>query len=151
VARSAIDIDASPREVWAVLADPFTYADWVPGSHQVRGADAGWPERDTALHHTLGMPPLALSDRTEVLESEPPQRLRLLARARPLPSALVTLELRPLGEQTRIAMVEDLANPLLNVLLGPVGHAAMKVRVREALRRLKRLAERRAGSGLDYA
>jgi uncharacterized protein YndB with AHSA1/START domain len=151
VARPAIDVHASPGDVWAVLADPFAYADWVPGSHQVRAADAAWPGPDTALHHTVGRPPLAISDRTEVLETEPPQRLQLLARARPLPSALVTLDLQPVGGETRVTMVEDLANPLLNLLLGPLGHAAMKVRVRESLRRLKRLAERGAGSSFDHA
>jgi hypothetical protein len=38
-------------------------------------------------------------------------------------------------------MIEEPFNPVLSVMLGPVGHWLMKLRNVEALRRLKRLAE----------
>jgi hypothetical protein len=38
-------------------------------------------------------------------------------------------------------MVEDFANRPLNAIAGPLGHAAIWLRNREALRRLKGLAE----------
>jgi hypothetical protein len=38
-------------------------------------------------------------------------------------------------------MIEDPANWLLNLLAGPAGHIAIRLRNRESLRRLKALAE----------
>ena len=38
-------------------------------------------------------------------------------------------------------MIEDFDNGLVNLLARPLGHVAMRLRNRETLRRLKRLAE----------
>lgn len=38
-------------------------------------------------------------------------------------------------------MVEDLAQPLLNLIARPLGHALLRLRNRETLRRLKSYAE----------
>jgi hypothetical protein len=78
-----------------------------------------------------------------VERSRAPVMLELQARARPLPSARVRLHLRPEGEGTRVVMIEDPANRLLNVLAGPLGHAMIRLRNVESLRRLKALAEGR--------
>ena len=75
------------------------------------------------------------------LEARPPVMLKLLARARPLPSASITINLQPEGSGTRLTMTEAPANSLLSLFAGPVGHALIALRNRESLRRLKEIAE----------
>jgi hypothetical protein len=87
------------------------------------------------------MPVLRIKDETVVIAASAPHWLELRARARPFPSARIKFELRPEGEGTRVTMVENVDNALLNVLAGPMTHFAMRLRNQEALRRLKALAE----------
>jgi uncharacterized protein YndB with AHSA1/START domain len=147
MARDHMFIDAPRERVFAILSDASTYAEWVVGSRAIRRADGSWPARGTRFAHTVGLPPLTIDDETEVIDADPPARLELHAKARPLPTAHVRLMLEPEGSGTRVTMVEDLANPLLNLLGGPVVHAAMRARNRISLRRLKRLAERGRDGG----
>lgn len=127
--------------VFDVLGDPRSYADWVVGSSEVRAADREWPAEGSALHHSVGAWPLVLKDKTTVVRARAPVMLELRARARPLPSMCVTLRLQPDGKGTRLTMVEDPANALLNLLAGPFGHLAVRIRNRESLRRLRALTE----------
>jgi uncharacterized protein YndB with AHSA1/START domain len=141
MAQNQVFISLPPDEVFDLLSDARAYAKWVVGSHEVRAADERWPAPGSAFDHTIGKPPLRIKDRTEVVQALAPTRLRLLAKARPLPSAEVTLDLQPEHGGTRVTMVEEIANPLLNRLAGPLTHTAIRLRNRESLRRLKALAE----------
>lgn len=141
MARNEVFISAPPRAVFAVLADAERYGDWVLGTDEVRAADESWPAPGSAFAHAVGKAPLRLRDRTSVLDAEPPVMLRLLARARPLPSATVTFELQPESTGTRLTMTEAPSARLLSVLAGPLGHALLGLRNRESLRRLKRIVE----------
>lgn len=142
MARNEIVIDAQPRRVFDVLADPSAYGDWVVGSRAIHGADPDWPAPGSSFAHSVGTGALHLHDHTSVIDAEPPVMLELRARARPLPSATVTLWLQPEGEGTRLTMIENPARPLLSLMLGPLGHAALALRNRESLRRLRALCER---------
>jgi uncharacterized protein YndB with AHSA1/START domain len=141
MARNEVFISAPPRAVFDVLADPVTYSDWVVGSAEIRDRDEEWPEPGSAFAHTVGKGPLRIKDETRVIDAEPPVMLKLRARARPLPSASITFHLQPEGDGTRLTMIEQPANPLLSLFAGPLGHAAIAVRNRETLRRLKEIAE----------
>jgi uncharacterized protein YndB with AHSA1/START domain len=141
MARETMFINAPPEAVFEVLADPRTFADWVVGSHRIRAADDSWPAAGAGFDHHLGVPPLLIADETVVLASDPPHCLELHAKARPLPTARVRLELASEDGGTRVTMIENFANPWLNVLAGPFGHGLMRVRNRECLRRLRKLAE----------
>ena len=143
MARNQTYIEAPPHEVFDLLADPRSYSYWVVGSRKIRAADPHWPEPGTRFDHQVGLPPLVLADHTQVVKSVPPVRLELRARARPLPSAHITMHLQPERDGTRVTMIEDMANPALNVLAGPLGHATIHLRNRESLRRLRALAEGR--------
>ena len=141
MARNEAFIAASLKDVFALLASPATYADWVVGSRDIVSADEGWPAAGSEFEHVVGVPPLVIQDRTMVVAASPPRRLELHARARPLPSARITFDLWPEGNGTRVTMIEDFDNGLVNLLARPLGHVAMRLRNRETLRRLKRLAE----------
>ncbi len=141
MARNEIFISAPVADVFELLADPRTYATWVVGSREIRAADRHWPAPGARLEHTIGIPPVLIADDTMVVHARPPVRLQLRARARPLPSARITLDLQPEGDGTRVTMIEDLESVILNLAAGPLGHIAIRLRNQEALRRLKSLAE----------
>jgi uncharacterized protein YndB with AHSA1/START domain len=149
VAVNHTQIDAPPERVFAVLADWRSYADWVVGSRRMRGADPGFPAAGTRLHHQVGIGPLHLNDHTTVLEVEPPRKLVLKAKARPLGTAIVDLTLEPNDGGTRVAMREDPGDPLTAFVFNPLTHLLVRGRNEEGLRRLKELAERRPDIGRD--
>lgn len=141
MARNSVSIASPPETVFELLADPRTYGKWVVGSREIQAADGDWPAPGSGFDHAVGFPPLDINDETVVLGASEPSRLVLKAKARPLPSAHIRIELQPDGNGTRLTMVENFNNGLLNLLAGPVTHLAIRVRNREALRRLKALAE----------
>ena len=133
----------SPAAVWDALADARTYGDWVVGSKRIRAADAAWPAPGSRFHHTVGVGPLSVDDHTECLEADPPSLLRLRAKARPLGTAQVTLELTPSDGGTFVRMTEN-PDGLSSLLgLSPLVHLLTMVRNAESLRRLETIAERR--------
>lgn len=136
-------IDTDPATVWAILADGWTYSNWVVGATHMRAVDARWPQVDSVLHHQQGSWPLTLDDEAVVAESEPSRRLVLTARGRPLGQARIEMTLHPVGSGTRVVMTETpISGPgkwLHNRLL----EALLVRRNREALARLAAMAERR--------
>jgi uncharacterized protein YndB with AHSA1/START domain len=143
MSRNEIDVGAPPERVWQVLSDPRCYPQWVVGAKHVRGADDRFPAPGTRFHHAVGWGPLHVKDHTQVLESAAPHRLVLRARARPLGTARVTLEVEGGGDgRSRVRMVEDAGDPLTRLLFNPLTHLLVRGRNTESLRRLKQLAER---------
>lgn len=141
MARNEIFISAAPRAVFALLADPRTYGEWVVGSRKIHAADESWPEPGAAFQHSVGRAPFVISDHTIVTAALAPVMLTLRAKARPLPDADVRLLLQPEGKGTRITMLESPSRRLLSWLSGPIGHLLLRMRNRESLLRLKEIAE----------
>jgi uncharacterized protein YndB with AHSA1/START domain len=131
-------IPAAPEAVWEVLADPASYGHWVVGSKHIRDADAGFPAPGTKFHHAVGVGPLTVRDHTEILEADSPRLLRMRAKARPVGTATVTLELTAHGGETWVRMTENLDGPF--AILNPLAHVFIKLRNAESLRRLEELA-----------
>jgi len=144
VALNTITVDASPERVWEVLSDPSCYPRWVVGAKEYRGADAGFPAVGTKFHHSVGFGPVTLEDHTEVLDVNPPWRIVLKAKARPLGTARVVLLVQPFGERkTYLSMIEDSGDPLTRFVFNPLTHLLVWGRNVESLRRLKSIIERR--------
>ena len=131
-----------PEAVWSVLADPPAYGYWVVGSKYIRDADAAFPAVGTKLHHTIGVGPLTLKDHTEVLEAEPPRRLKLRAKGRPLGTASVELELEPGDGGTHVTIIEDPDQMWTPLKYNPLLQLAARMRNAESLMRLEELALR---------
>ena len=131
-----------PETVWSVLADPPAYGYWVVGSKHIRDADDAFPAVGTKLHHTIGVGPLTLDDHTEVLEAEPPRRLKLRAKGRPLGTASVELELEPRDGGTEVTIVEDPDQIWTPLKYNPLLQLFTRVRNAESLMRLEELALR---------
>lgn len=146
MARNEAFVEVPPSAVWAVLADPECYGDWVVGSKRIRGWDPEWPAPGTKFHHEVGAGPFTVQDHTESLEAIPDRRLKLRARARPFGTAFVTVELHARDGGTDVVLVEDPADPLTRIVSLPWWWAAVRARNAESIRRLCDLARERSGS-----
>jgi uncharacterized protein YndB with AHSA1/START domain len=134
-------IAAPPERVFEVLADPKTYADWVVGSSEIRDADPSWPAVGSRFHHSVGVWPFRVKDSTEVIAVDPPVRLELHARARPLGTACVELVLEPDRLGTHVTMYETAGDTLSRLAINPLTEWLVHLRNVESLRRLRRIAE----------
>jgi uncharacterized protein YndB with AHSA1/START domain len=137
VIKSPVDV------VWAVLADAYSYADWVVGAKEIRAVEGRWPDRGSLFHHTVGVGPLNLEDNTKVLEVEPTRHLVLEGRARPLGRARIEFTLSRVGAGTTVALDEEAVSPTVARLLNPVLGPLVRARNNKTLERLARLAEAR--------
>ncbi|HUQ62214.1 MAG TPA: SRPBCC family protein [Acidimicrobiales bacterium] len=146
MSHNSITIQAPPETVWGILADPPSYEIWVVGNKSIRGYDKEWPAPGSEFHHTVGVGLLATKDKTVSIETEPPHHLVMLVRALPFVRAIVTLTLEPDGAGTRVTMEEHPKGNPWEALWNPALDALTKLRNMESLRRLKRLAEVRAGA-----
>ncbi len=129
--------------MFAVLADPRSYAYWVVGSNRIRGADPDWPAVGSTFDHAVGLGPFRVKDHTVVEAVDPPRMLRLMAKARPLGTARVTLELRRQGRGTVVTMTENPGDLATALVFNPVTRLVVRGRNDWSLERLKDLAEGR--------
>jgi uncharacterized protein YndB with AHSA1/START domain len=145
MSRNSATIPAPIKRVFAVLADPRSYAEWVVGAHSIRDADGTWPAVGAKLHHRIGAGPFKLNDNTEVVAVTKPTRLVLHARARPFGTARVELDLLDLGPAgTQVTMVEEPDDRVSRLLHNPLTDAILHRRNTAALARLGKLAGARS-------
>jgi uncharacterized protein YndB with AHSA1/START domain len=140
MARTEQLMAASPEQVFGVLTDPRSYGHWVVGSDTIRDADETWPAVGSRFHHRVGWGPLKINDHTEVLVIDPPRRLDLKAKVRPLGTATVSLRLERRGGGTLVTMIEDAGDPVTRLVFNPLTHLLVRGRNVESLRRLEALA-----------
>jgi uncharacterized protein YndB with AHSA1/START domain len=138
------DIAATRQRVWDVLADGWTYSQWVVGNSRMRAVDADWPSTGATIEHSLGVWPLLLDDLTVVEECVPLERLVLLAKGRPLGKARITLRLFDIDAGCRVEMAEVPVGAPLGWVPQRLALAAVIPRNRECTRRLAALAEHRS-------
>ena len=146
MAVNHVRIDAPPDAVFAVLADADAYAEWVVGAKEIRSSDPEWPNVGARFHHSIGAGDATIDDSSVVLACEPNRRLELEVRFRPAGVAHVDLELDPQGASTIVTMREVATRGPARKAWGAVLNAATYVRNAWALRRLRRLVERRAAN-----
>ncbi len=136
-------VEAPAEAVFAVLADPAAYGAFVVGSKHIRRFEPTWPELHSCFHHTLGVGPFILRDKTCVEDVEQGRRLVLLAHMRPFAVNRVAFTLRAAEEGTEVEVEEYAVEGPVAAVWNPAFEAAMGLRNQEMLRRLKRIAERR--------
>ncbi|OBB01698.1 polyketide cyclase [Mycobacteriaceae bacterium 1482268.1] len=142
------DIPASRRQVWDVIADGWTYSQWVVGNSRMRAVDPNWPEVGTTIRHSIGVWPLLINDETVVEECVPLEKLVLHAKGR-LGGARVVLRLSDIPDGCRVTMEEYPVSGLLSFVPDKVGDLAAWPRNRETLWRLGTIAERRKPSEVN--
>ena len=135
-------IHGSPEAVFDVLANGWTYSQWVVGASRIREVSEDWPAEGTEIHHSVGAWPLLIDDTTTVRRSERPTLLELTVRAWPSGEGVVRITCRPEGADTEVTMEEDAASGPALLVPRPVRSLALDRRNRETLARLAILVER---------
>lgn len=135
-------IEATPEQVFAVLADGWLYPGWVVGASRMRSVDAAWPAEGSQLHHSFGVWPALIDDVTTMVEYQPGHRAVLEAEGWPLGAARVVLTVEPDGPTgCQVTIVEDASRGPAKVLPTPIRQPLIRKRNTETLRRLAFLAE----------
>ncbi len=143
----ARDTSASRKAVWDVIANGWTYTQWVVGNSRMRAVDPRWPEPGSTIHHSIGIWPAVVNDSTVVESWSPERELVLLANSRPFGKARITLRLHDLdGGGCRIEMAEVPVSAPLKWLPRKVALAAVYPRNKETTWRLAAMAERRTSA-----
>lgn len=136
------DTAATREQVWNVIADGWTYSQWVVGNSRMRAVDPEWPKVGSSIRHSIGIWPLLLDDLTVVEDCEPRERIVLMAKGRPLGKARITLRLFDIARGCRIEMVEVPVGGPMGWVPNRLALAAAFPRNRECTWRLAALAER---------
>lgn len=142
-------IEASPSVVYELLADGWTYSQWVVGTSHVRAVDAGWPQPGSRLHHAAGPWPLVVRDHTEIREVEPNRRMLMTAKGWPFGEAEVEILLVAQDSGTDLTLREHGTGGAGRLLRNPIGNALIYRRNVESVARLSALAERRTHPSED--
>src|SRR3954464_600686 len=127
---------ATRQQVWNVIADGWTYSQWVVGNTRMRAVDPNWPAPGSRIHHTIGIWPVVLNDETEVESCTPQEELVLLAKGRPFGAARITLRLFDTQNGSRVEMAEVPVGGPLNWIPRRLALAAAYPRNRECTRRM---------------
>ncbi|QLL05560.1 SRPBCC family protein [Mycobacterium vicinigordonae] len=135
------DVSSSRQEVWDVMANGWTYAQWVVGNSRTRAVDADWPEPGAEIRHSVGVWPLVINDKTVVESCRPGEELVLRAHLGRLGSARITLRLYKTPDGCRIDMIEVPVSGPMSLLPDTLALAAVYPRNRECLWRLEALAK----------
>jgi hypothetical protein len=143
------DVHASRQQVWDVMADGWTYSQWVVGNSRMRAVHPNWPAPGSTIRHSIGVWPAVIDDETVAEECVPLEELVLLAKTGPAGAARVTLRLKDIPNGCRVEMDEVVVRGPMSVLPQPVQAIAFWPRNHESLWRLGALAERLKPSDLD--
>lgn len=140
------DVAVGPADVFAVLADGWTYPAWVVGNSRIWHVDREWPAQGSQLHHSTGAWPFQVQDVTRVRAVEPGRMLELDARVWLLGAVIVRFRLEPLSDGgTRIGMAEQAVSGWAGRVPAGVQALAWRPRNVETLSRLADLVVGRAG------
>jgi uncharacterized protein YndB with AHSA1/START domain len=136
-------IEASPERVWAVVADGWTYSDWVVGTAHIRNVDDSWPAPGAHLYHKAGPWPVSLRDKTVVVRSDPPRELVMRPHLWPLGEAEVIMTLTEVSPgHTKVTIHEDFTAGPARWLRTKLNDLILHRRNVESLRRLSDVATR---------
>ena len=143
------DINAPRSRVWEILADGWTYSQWVVGNSRMRAVDAHWPAAGTRILHSIGVWPAVIDDETVVLSCTPQEELVLLARLGPAGAARITLRLADIENGSRVEMAEVAVEGPMRLVPDRVQLTSFWPRNRECIWRLANLAENREPAEFD--
>jgi hypothetical protein len=136
------EVHASRKQVWDVMANGWTYTQWVVGNSRTRAVDPNWPQPGSSIRHSVGVWPFVINDKTVVESCTPGEELVLCAHVGVLGAARITLRLTDIGDGCRVDMIEVPAAGPMNLIPDRLVLAAVYPRNRECLLRLAALAER---------
>jgi uncharacterized protein YndB with AHSA1/START domain len=140
----AIDVAASPEEVFDVLDDAGAYPRWVVGTRRIRRVDDAWPAVGSRFFHAVGVAPAEIHDWSRVCVRDRPRRLVLEVRFWPTGTACVTIAVEPTPTGARVTLGETPTAGPAALVPAAVAGPVLWCRNRLSLHRLRRVLERRA-------
>ncbi|NKY87387.1 SRPBCC family protein [Nocardia veterana] len=142
-----MEVPGTVEEVFAVLADGWSYGHWVVGSTHIRDVDADWPQVGSRIHHSVGAWPVTVQQATTVRAVDPPHSIELDAQLWPLGVAWIRMAMNPIdADTTEVTMSEKLIRGPGRLVPGPVQSLALVPRNKESLNRLCELVAAHYGS-----
>jgi uncharacterized protein YndB with AHSA1/START domain len=141
MSRNARVLRCTPERVFEVLADGWLYPSWVVGASRMRRVDAAWPAERSELHHSFGVWPVLIDDRTIAEELDPPRRMVMRARGWPMGEARVTLAVTSRGGDCVVRLEEVPVRGPGRWVPRPLMDLMLHWRNEETLHRLAYLAE----------
>jgi len=119
-----------PKKVFEHITNPWEYPKWLLGASTMRDVDDDFPAVGSNFHHRVGVGPLKINDRSQVLEVEQDRKLVLLVKARPVFQGKVTFTIEPQSDGGSLLTIEEVpAFPgaeLARPIVDPPTHARNK-------------------------
>lgn len=141
MSRNVRVLKCSADDVFRVLGDGWLYPSWVVGASRMREVDERWPQAGAELHHSFGVWPALINDKTVVEEFVPSQKMVMRARGWPIGEARVTIDVKPRGDQCVVRIQEEAVAGPGRFVPAPVMDVLLHWRNDETLHRLAYLAE----------
>ena len=141
----AVEIDATPADVWAVVEPIERHVDWMADAEAIRFTGEQTRGTGTTFECDTKVGPITLTDVMEITEWEVERRMGVRHTGVVTGSGVFRLEPIDLGRRTRFVWTEELTFPwYLGGRLGEAigGPLVMKQIWKRNLRRLKALVER---------
>ncbi|MDW4901625.1 SRPBCC family protein [Streptomyces californicus] len=134
-------IERPVEDVWAVLADPVRYGDWVVGTAESRPHEGVWPQVDASITYTVRLGRWSAQGRTVVRRCTAPHVLELEAESGRLGTARIALTVRHWGRNTLVTIDEHPLRGPAAKLHNTVLDALVQLRHRSMLARLAKAVE----------
>lgn len=141
MSRNTRMLRCTPEDVFRVLADGWLYPCWVVGASRMREVDDTWPAQGSQLHHSFGVWPALIDDRTVVEASAPPRHMVMRARGWPIGEARVTIDVKERGDGCVVRIQEEAVAGPGRFVPAPIMDVLLHWRNTETLHRLAYLAE----------
>jgi hypothetical protein len=149
MSRNVRVLHCTPEDVFEVLSDGWLYPSWVVGASRMREVDETWPMAGAELHHSFGVWPALIDDKTVVEEFIPSRMMVMRARGWPIGEARVTIDVKTRGDGCVVRIQEEAIAGPGRVIPQQLLDIPLHWRNNETLHRLAYLAEGRAADRLE--
>uniref|UniRef100_UPI003F509136 SRPBCC family protein n=1 Tax=Microbacterium chionoecetis TaxID=3153754 RepID=UPI003F509136 len=149
MSRNVRVLHCTPEDVFEVLSDGWLYPSWVVGASRMREVDETWPMAGAELHHSFGVWPALIDDKTVVEEFIPSRMMVMRARGWPIGEARVTIDVKTRGDGCVVRIQEEAIAGPGRFIPQQLLDIPLHWRNDETLHRLAYLAEGRAAGRLE--
>src|SRR6478752_6639542 len=141
MSRNTRELSCTPEDVFRVLENGWLYPPWVVGASRMRQVGDDWPAERAVLHHSFGVWPALIDDKTVIERWLPPRRVVMRARGWPIGEARVTIDVKARERGCVVRIQEEAVSGPGRFVPAPLLDVLLHWRNAETLHRLAYLAE----------